>query len=199
MKRSALMVNKILFGAAGGSFTLSIGLLAVDGARSTGDPKYAFWVCPLAFGAYVTAALALTCLICGILNVPFPGPRRSRSSGPVSGNMLSDEDLRDIKVKVRASASFTDAERDRLLEPYINRLMMFSGTVVNVVTWNGSHSLVKVRPDVRGFTMYLYFADEDVYREQLSITVRKKRMTVIGQISKIGPNEMSFVNCEIVH
>ena len=58
--------------------------------------------------------------------------------------MLSDEDLRDIKVKVRASASFTDAERDRLLEPYINRLMMFSGTVVNVVTWNGSHSLVKV-------------------------------------------------------
>jgi hypothetical protein len=202
---------KIWFSAAGGAFALSIGFLAADSLRSAGDPKYAFWVCPLAFCAYVTALIALTCLTCGIFNIPFPSLGRPGPSEPVDGldlrenrqlamseNVLSDQDLKDIKAKVRASANFTDADRNRLLEPYFDQWMQFSGTVDNVGSWNDSCSIVKFRPHVRGFTTYLNFTDYDVYKRRLSIIMRNKRMTVIGQIGKIGLTEMSFVNCRIV-
>jgi hypothetical protein len=205
------MKKAIWFGAASGSLGLSIGLLTVDSGRSAGDLQYSFWVCPLAFGAYVAALIALACLTCGIFDIPFPSLGRQPSS-PVnrpylgenrqlslSENVLSDEDMKDIKAKVRAAANFTEADRNSLLEPYFGRWMEFSGTVINVGAWNWnvSCSIVMVRPDVRGVTAYLTFTDRDVYDKRVRIIMRNKRIAVLGQISSIGLNEMSFVNCQL--
>jgi hypothetical protein len=113
---------RIWFGATSGLFTLGIGLLAADSERSAGNPNYSFWISPLAFGAYIIAVIALTCLVLGIFNISFPNLGRRRRRGPahrtdlaLSGNILSDEDLRDLKIKMRRFADLTGAERQRLL------------------------------------------------------------------------------------
>jgi hypothetical protein len=186
-------------------FTLSIGLLAADSVRNTGNPNYSFWISPLAFGAYITAVIALTCLVCGIFNISFPNLGGSRRRGPahrtdpaLSGNILSDEDLRDIKVKMHKFANLTGAERQRLFGQYSNLWVQFPGTVVDVGPWDGTCSRVTIKPDVRGLTMYLNFTDRDVFDTRLSIATRNRRMTVRGQIVEIGANWISFANCRIV-
>jgi hypothetical protein len=71
-----------------------------DATRVGIDRYYSFWLSPLAAGVYVTAAIGVSCLICGFFNI-----RLTR------GNfILGEPDLRRI-AENSAAPGYTGAER----------------------------------------------------------------------------------------
>jgi hypothetical protein len=196
------------FIGAGSSFTFSGALISADAIRSAGDLYYSFGGSPLGVSAYATAGFGLICLVCGLLVLPFPEPRRRRwerktmipprTRGPNGErHILNHDDLREIQ-KVSASRGYTRAQAKRLLEPYYGRWMQLSAEVVDVGPWTGSCSQVTVKPPIRRLTAVMNFIEKDIFDDCLSILTQGTRVTAIGQIEQIEPNTISFSSCKIV-
>jgi hypothetical protein len=205
----ARVMQKLWFAAVGTSFGLCVTLIGVDAARNESSPHYSLWGSPLAVGVYVTAAIGFVSLICALFNLRFPDLSRGRLreqgkekvaivlTSERSSLTLGEDNLRRIK-EISAARRNTGAEKQRLLAPYIGRRMQITGIVIDVSKWNGSSSLVTVRPYIRNFTASMNFSDKDTFDQHLEILTAKTQVTVIGTIEQIGPNGISLVECEIV-
>jgi hypothetical protein len=178
-------MEKLWFGTAAGSFSLFGWLISSDATKSA-TGHYSFWGSPLAVGAYSTAAIGVTALICGLVSV-LSSPRRR--------TVLGDDHLRDI-WRISTEPGYTWTQKGLLLKGYLGMRMQVSGTLVEAGEWTESPSRATITTHVCNLTVHMIFSRKGKRDYPLSILTVGTPVTAVGKIKRIGSNGILLVKCE---
>lgn len=170
---------------------------------------------PLPFVGGITAALALAgalvefyfdrrAVVAAVPQVPSPVAAAPPEAPSVPPSEITPPPDSRITLGSNVTPSFlmklcegkTEIQADSAVAPYIGKWLRVGGSIIQASTILGRAS-VSIKPrETTGFEqIYLIFKGD---RERIAVLQKGDSMSAIGQINKIGEDEITLSECELL-